>query len=122
VSDGTLKMFAYLILLHDPVPYPLLCIEEPENFLHHALMNQLAEEFREYANNGGQVFISTHSPEFVNALNIEEVYWLTKESGFSIIKKASETEIVEKMVQEGEPLGQLWKQGYLKGSNPIENH
>lgn len=122
VSDGTLKMFAYLILLHDPVPYPLLCIEEPENFLHPALMYQLAEEFREYANNGGQVFISTHSPEFVNALNIEEVYWLTKESGFSKIKKASETEIVGKMVQEGEPLGQLWKQGYLKGSNPIENH
>ncbi len=27
VSDGTIKMFAYLLLLHDPTPHPLLCIE-----------------------------------------------------------------------------------------------
>jgi hypothetical protein len=31
VSDGTIKMFAYLLLLNDPYPHPLLCIEEPEN-------------------------------------------------------------------------------------------
>ena len=34
VSDGTIKMFAYLVLLHDPAPHPLLCIEEPENQLY----------------------------------------------------------------------------------------
>ncbi len=28
VSDGTIKMFAYLVLLHDPKPHPLLCVEE----------------------------------------------------------------------------------------------
>ncbi|MBE9562052.1 MAG: AAA family ATPase, partial [Proteobacteria bacterium] len=33
-SDGTIKMFAYLVLLHDPAPRPLLCIEEPENYLY----------------------------------------------------------------------------------------
>ncbi|MEY2633119.1 MAG: hypothetical protein RIR00_1773, partial [Pseudomonadota bacterium] len=26
VSDGTIKMFAYLVLLHDPLPHPLLCV------------------------------------------------------------------------------------------------
>ncbi len=44
VSDGTIKMFAYLILLNDPKPHPLLCIEEPENFLHPELLLELAEE------------------------------------------------------------------------------
>ena len=34
VSDGTIKMFSYLILLHDPKPHPLLAIEEPENQLY----------------------------------------------------------------------------------------
>ena len=29
VSDGTIKMFAYLVLLNDPKPYPLLAVEEP---------------------------------------------------------------------------------------------
>ncbi len=31
VSDGTIKMFAYLVLLYDPRPHPLLAVEEPEN-------------------------------------------------------------------------------------------
>ncbi|HWG74138.1 MAG TPA: AAA family ATPase [Acidimicrobiales bacterium] len=32
-SDGTLKMLAYLLVLHDPDPAPLVGIEEPENQL-----------------------------------------------------------------------------------------
>ena len=55
VSDGTIKMFAYLVLLNDPVKHPLLCVEEPENYLHPELLPELAEEFREYADKGGQV-------------------------------------------------------------------
>ncbi|MDR1291022.1 MAG: AAA family ATPase, partial [Planctomycetaceae bacterium] len=62
VSDGTIKMLAYLVLLNDPKPYPLLCIEEPENQLYPQLLEELAEEFREYANRGEQVLVSTHSP------------------------------------------------------------
>jgi predicted ATPase len=33
VSDGTIKMLAYLVLLNDPNPYPLLCIEERKSTL-----------------------------------------------------------------------------------------
>jgi predicted ATPase len=64
VSDGTLKMFAYLVLLYDPKPNPLLAIEEPEAQLYPELLYELIEEFRDYARRGGQVFVSTHSPEF----------------------------------------------------------
>ena len=32
VSDGTLKMFAYLVLLYDPEPHPFLCVEEPSHY------------------------------------------------------------------------------------------
>ena len=49
VSDGTIKMFAYLVLLNDPTPYPLLAVEEPENQLYSKLLPDLAEEFRAYA-------------------------------------------------------------------------
>ena len=34
MSDGTLKIFAYLLLLEDPSPPPFLCVEEPENGLY----------------------------------------------------------------------------------------
>ena len=52
VSDGTMKMFAYLILLFDPKPHPLLCVEEPENQLYPSLLRELAEEFASYAHRG----------------------------------------------------------------------
>ena len=84
VSDGTLKMFAYLVLLHDPRPHPFLCVEEPENQLYPRLLPELAEEFRTYSRKGGQVMVSTHSPDFLNATEVGEVFWLEKgEDGFS---------------------------------------
>ena len=48
VSDGTLKVFAYLLMLEDPQPPPFICIEEPENGLYHKLLEVLAEEFRNH--------------------------------------------------------------------------
>ena len=73
VSDGTIKMFTYLILLKDPEKHALLCVEEPENQLYPQLLFELAEEFRLYSEEGGQVFISTHSPDFLNAVRLEAV-------------------------------------------------
>jgi len=118
VSDGTLKMFAYLILLGDPMKHPLLCVEEPENFLHPELLLELAEEFREYSRMGGQVFISTHSPDFVNALRPEELFWLKKEKGNTTITKASDNAEIVLLYREGDRLGWLWREGYMKGSGP----
>jgi predicted ATPase len=118
VSDGTIKMFAYLVLLHDPRPHPLLCVEEPENQLYPTLMDELAEEFREYARRGGQVMVSTHSPDLLNAMKLEEVYWLVKENGVSVIKRASEDKQVETYMKDGDKMGALWKQGFFSGANP----
>lgn len=118
VSDGTIKMFAYLVLLNDPKPHPLLCIEEPENYLHPELLIELAEEFRDYANRGGQVFISSHSPDFVNALEVDELFWLNKNKGFTSIKRASDDPAIFSLFKDGDKLGYLWKQGYFIGSGP----
>ena len=117
MSDGTLKVFAYLLLLEDPTPPPFLCIEEPENGLYHKLLESLAQEFREHATGrkgGSQVFITTHQPYFVDALEPDEVWILEKGSdGFSIIRRASDDPIVQSMVDEGLPLGGLWYSDYL---------
>ena len=118
VSDGTIKMFAYLLLLHDPKPHPLLCIEEPENQLYPTLMGELVEEFRDYSMRGGQVFISTHSPDILNHAELNEVYWLVKENGFTKINRAENDELISNLHAEGDLLGYLWKQDYFKNSNP----
>ena len=117
MSDGTLKIFAYLLLLEDPSPPPFICIEEPENGLYHKLLETLAHEFRQHASGtgtGSQVFITTHQPYFVDALDPSEVWILKKErDGFSTIRRASDDPIVNNMVEEGLPLGGLWYSDYL---------
>ncbi|MET0384039.1 MAG: AAA family ATPase [Burkholderiaceae bacterium] len=117
VSDGTIKMFAYLVLLNDPNPYPLLAVEEPENQLYPDLLPELAEEFRGYAERGGQVFISTHSPDFLNALTLDEIYCLRKDRGFTSITRASESQNLRALFDAGDLPGHLWKQGLLEGLN-----
>ena len=119
VSDGTIKMFAYLVLLHDPKPHPLLCVEEPENQLYPKLLAELAEEFRDYARKGGQVFVSTHSPDFLNGCELEEVFWLKKEKGYTIVKRASEDEQIKIYMKDGDKLGYLWRQGFFEGADPL---
>lgn len=117
ISDGTLKVFAYLLLLEDPSPPPFICIEEPENGLYHKLLETLAVEFREHATGrkgGSQVFITTHQPYFVDALKPEEVWILEKgQDGFAIIKRASDDPIVKNLVEQELPLGGLWYSDYL---------
>lgn len=119
VSDGTIKMFAYLVLLYDPRPHPLLCVEEPENQLYPQLMTELAEEFRSYAQRGGQVFVSTHSPDFLNALELDEVCWLVKKDGYSTINRARDNEQIAAYMADGDQLGYLWKQGFFTGVDPL---
>lgn len=118
VSDGTIKMFAYLILLHDPKPHPFICVEEPENQLYPKLLAELAEEFRDYARRGGQVLVSTHSPDFLNAAELEEVFWLVKKDGYTSIQRAADDEQVATYMREGDKMGYLWKQGFFEGADP----
>ena len=117
MSDGTLKLFAYLLMLEDPAPPPFICIEEPENGLYPKLLETLATEFRAHTTgrqNASQIFVTTYQPYFINALKPEEVCMLGKmDDGFSKIRRASDYSIVRAMVDEGLPLGGLWYSDYL---------
>ena len=117
MSDGTLKIFAYLLLIEDPTPPPFICIEEPENGLYHQLLEILADEFRSHATgkrNAPQIFVTTHQPYFVDALSTEETWILEKKpDGFSQIRRASDDHVVNAMVDEKLPLGSLWYSNYL---------
>ena len=114
----SIKMLAYLTLLYDPYPHPLLCVEEPENQLYPKLLWELAEEFRSYANRGGQVFVSTHSPDFLNATRLEEVFWLVKKDGYTQVRRAKDNEQLATYMAEGDQMGYLWEQGFFEGADP----
>lgn len=118
VSDGTIKMLAYLVLLYDPQPHPLLCVEEPENQLYPTLLWDLAEEFRSYADRGGQVFVSTHSPDFLNAVKLDEVFWLGKVDGYTQVHRAADDAQLAAYMAHGDRMGYLWKEGLFRGADP----
>jgi len=118
VSDGTIKVLAYLVLLLDPRPHPLLCVEEPETQLYPGILSELAEELRSYATRGGQVFVSTHSPDFLNAVELDEAFWLVKQAGYTEVRRAKDDAQITAYMNDGDKLGYLWKQGLFEGADP----
>lgn len=116
MSDGTLKLFAYYLLLHENSPRQLVFIEEPENGLYHHYLADLADEMRKNVGNGfsKQLFVTTHSPFFVNSLLPEDVWVLKKEEdGFSNAMRASEYDFVKELTEEGVCVGDLWYDKYF---------
>ena len=120
-SDGTLKMLAYLTLLHDPQPPQLMGIEEPENQLHPRLLPGLCEECRG-ASGHSQLLVTTHSPYFVNSVRPEELWVLYRdEQGFTQARRATEMRGIREFVAEGAQLGQLWLEGHFDVGDPLRD-
>ncbi len=121
MSDGTLKLLAYLLLMEDPNPASLIGIEEPENGLHHQLLSLLATELKNFSNQarGPQVLIATHAPDFVDALTPEEVWILSKGTdGYSSLTCAADIAQVRALFEEGIPMGSLWFSDHFGMGNP----
>lgn len=119
VSDGTLKMLCYLVVLNDPEPPQLIGIEEPENHLHPRLLPELAEECRKAAGRT-QLMVTTHSPYFVNGLQPEELWVLYRdEEGFTQARRADKMQGVPEFMAEGALLGHLWMEGHFEVGDPL---
>lgn len=119
MSDGTLKMLAYMSLLEDPNPAPLIGIEEPENGLYQSLLLRLVSEFKEatQADFGTQILLTTHSTQLVDGLSPQEVWVLEKNSqGHSALTRAADIKGVQALYDEDIPMGSLWYSNHL-GTN-----
>jgi predicted ATPase len=120
MSDGTLKMVAYSVLLADPEPRPFIGIEEPENGLYVELVESLARQFGEHTTKkkgGTQMLITTHSPYFVDALKPEQVWVMRKTKGRCEVARAADIPKVKALSEEGLPLGSLWYSRHLDERN-----
>ena len=118
-SDGTLKMLAYLLVLHDPDPPQLIGLEEPENYLHPRLLEGLAEECRK-ASNRAQLMVTSHSPFFVNGLRASEVWVLYRdENGFTSARRTDKMRGIDAFMDSGARLGHLWMEGHFELGDPL---
>jgi hypothetical protein len=71
-SDGTRRFYAHLLALYQLPPKLLLTFEEPENAIYPGALQLLAEEFMAAPREGrGQVLLTTHSPQLLNAFDVD---------------------------------------------------
>ena len=64
------------------------------------------------------MFVSTHSPDFLNAAEVDEVFWLEKKDGYTTIKRAQDDPQLVAYMNDGDKMGYLWKQGLFGGADP----
>jgi predicted ATPase len=118
MSDGTLKMLAYAVLLADPAPRPFIGIEEPENGLYIKLIEHLARQFLAHTRSESaptQVFVTTHSPYFVDALEPNQVWLMSKNAqGKGTATRLADFDNVVELKNAGVPLGAQWYSEYFE--------
>ena len=113
LSDGTLKLLAYITAVSLPGP-KLICFEEPENFIHPHLMEFLVDVLKK---SGKQIVIATHSPLLVDYVEPEDVIVVEKEPGRGTVARRIEDPgaLREKLNELGVGLGDYWRSGALGG-------
>jgi predicted ATPase len=100
LSDGTLRIFGILLALYQTPPPPFLALEEPEQTVHPAILATLAEAFREVSEQT-QIFVTSHSPHFVDFFQPEEIRVVSMENGktlVSSIRRAQREALKERLI------------------------
>ena len=118
LSDGTLKLLAYITAVSLPGP-KLVCFEEPENFIHPHLMEFLVDVLKK---SGKQIVLATHSPLLVDYVEPEDVIVVEKGPEHGTVAKRIEgpEALREKLNELGVGLGDYWRSGALVAS--LEGH
>lgn len=112
VSDGIMRIFAYLVLLYNPAHRTSFCIETPEDLIYPQLLANLSAEFQSYSSEK-QIFVSTNSFEFLNTIPLDSIYCLNKKNGFTMITKAIDYPFAKSLCDAGDLPGSLWRQCLL---------
>ena len=112
LSDGTLKFLCLIAILKNPVPPPLICIDEPELGLHPDWI-EIVDELMQSAAARTQLIVATHSPQIVARLDPEQVIVTEKEKGETHLRRLERREL-EKWLNEFN-LSDLWLAGQFGG-------
>ena len=79
----------------------VLVIEEPEAHLHPLAQKWLSRKIMEMSNDGLQVVLTSHSPLFIDLINLEGLVLTKKENGATRVIQATTQELVDYCVQKG---------------------
>lgn len=110
MSDGELSFLALLSLIYSPdeLAAPLYCIEEPENHLHPRLLSVLVKILRqvrlefESKDEAAQLIITTHSAHLVDQMSLDEILWVEKRNGETLVTRPVDKSHLRKLIEDKE--------------------
>lgn len=112
VSDGTLKLLAYITLLAQSEKISFLMVEHPETHIYSETLSILFELFEAAAFEGLQTFLSTHSPDFIKNVNSESMVIVSKKNGVINATKMGSNKPLQKYVS-SVGISEAWRDGGL---------
>ena len=125
LSDGTRIALAYLTLAYLPNPPKIVAFEEPERGIHPRLLQNIQEAMYRlaYPENYGekrepiQVIATTHSPYLLDLYKDypEEIVIADKDENGVHFQNLAQMKNIDKILQGGESLGEVWFTGILGG-------
>jgi predicted ATPase len=121
MSDGELAFLALMsiILAPEELSPPLLCLEEPENYLHPRLIEILVELMnqRQLEPRAPQIIMTTHSPLLVDKLRLDELVVTKNTDGATRLTYPSSKKHLKTLLSDkSTSLGDLWYSGALSDS------
>jgi predicted ATPase len=96
VSDGTLKLLAYITAIASEGA-KVVCFEEPENFIHPRLFELLVEVLKK---SDKQIILSTHSPYLVDLVEPEDVIIVEKKDNETVAIRIKEADRLREHLKE----------------------
>ncbi|QTA91826.1 AAA family ATPase [Desulfonema magnum] len=112
ISDGSVRMLCWAIVLHSPVLPSLLVMDEPETGLHPSWMKTLAEWIKT-ASERTQIIIATHSPDLLDHFTdrYKDVLCFEYDGKKHFVPRRLPEEELKVKIEEGWELGDLYRVG-----------
>jgi len=114
MSDGTIRFLAHLLVVFGASPPPLVCFEEPENYIHPHLLELLAHVLKK-ASTRSQILLTTHSPYLLNFLGPEDIVIVEKHEGATEVSRPKDAGAIKEALKTL-GLGEMWYAGSLGGT------
>lgn len=115
VSDGTIYALCMLVaILTRTQKAGITIIEEPERGLHPKAIGELIGFMREHASINHPIILTTHSESVVRELELDELFFISKENGKTKIKSVKNSVVDKNKI----PLDTAWLTNMLNGGLP----
>lgn len=114
LSTGTLKILALLAVFRNPVPSPLIVVEEIENGLDPRTINLLINEINNFVNDKkSQVIITTHSPYLLDLLDLSQIVFVDRRDGNVVFNRPNDFKQLRDWSKEYTP-GEMYRKDLIQ--------